>query len=63
MKKHRLLVIPSRVTRNGRVTIPAEIRYALGIKEGDRVGFVLEDDQVKLARKQPLLEVENKRVL
>jgi antitoxin PrlF len=51
MKKPRFLVIPSKVTRHGRVTIPAEIRHALGIKEGDKVAFVLEDDQVKLAPK------------
>jgi antitoxin PrlF len=36
------------VTRKGQVTIPAEIRRALGIKEGDKVAFVFEDDQVKL---------------
>jgi antitoxin PrlF len=39
------------VTRKGQVTIPADIRRVLGIKEGDKVAFVLEDDQVKLTRK------------
>ena len=39
------------VTRKEQVTIPADIRRALGIKEGDKVAFVLEDDQVKLTRK------------
>ena len=51
MKKRRIPVITSRVTKHGRVTIPVEIRRALGIKEGDRVAFVLEDDEVKLTRK------------
>jgi antitoxin PrlF len=44
------------VTRKGQVTIPAEIRKALGIKEGDKVAFVLEDNQVKLTRKGSVVE-------
>jgi AbrB family looped-hinge helix DNA binding protein len=44
------------VTRKGQVTIPADIRRALGIKEGDKVAFVLEDDQVKLTRKGSIVE-------
>ena len=44
------------VTRKGQVTIPADIRRALGIKEGDKVAFVLEDDQVKLTRKEGVVE-------
>ena len=44
------------VTRKGQVTIPAEIRKALGIKEGDKVAFVLEDDQVKLTCKGSVVE-------
>jgi AbrB family looped-hinge helix DNA binding protein len=39
------------VTRKGQVTIPVDIRRALGIKEGDKVAFVVEDNQVKLTRK------------
>ena len=44
------------VTRKGQVTIPADIRRALGIKEGDKVAFGLEDDQVKLTRKGSVVE-------
>jgi antitoxin PrlF len=44
------------VTRKGQVTIPADIRRALGIKEGDKVAFVVEDNQVKLARKGSVVE-------
>jgi antitoxin PrlF len=44
------------VTRKGQVTIPADIRRALGIEEGDKVAFVLEDDQVKLTRKGSVVE-------
>jgi antitoxin PrlF len=44
------------VTRKGQVTIPADIRRALGIKEGDKVAFVLEDDQVKLTKKESVVQ-------
>jgi AbrB family looped-hinge helix DNA binding protein len=44
------------VTRKGQVTIPADIRRALGIKEGDKVAFVVEDNQVKLTRKGSVVE-------
>jgi AbrB family looped-hinge helix DNA binding protein len=44
------------VTRKGQATIPAAIRRALGIKEGDRVAFVPEDDQVKLTRKGSIVQ-------
>ncbi len=33
-----------RVTRKGRVTIPLEVRRALGIEPGSDVGFELHDD-------------------
>ena len=36
------------VTRKGQVTLPVEIRRALGLKEGDRVAFVMETGQVRL---------------
>ncbi len=44
------------VTRKGQVTIPADIRWALGIKEGDKIAFVLEDKQVKLTKKGSVVE-------
>ena len=37
------------VTRKGQITVPAEIRRALGLKEGDKVALVMEDNQVRLA--------------
>jgi AbrB family looped-hinge helix DNA binding protein len=40
------------VTRKGQVTIPAEARKALGIKEGDVVSFVWQDNSLKLERLQ-----------
>jgi len=36
------------VTRKGQVTIPAEIRAALGISEGDTIEFELEDSSARM---------------
>ncbi len=33
------------VTRKGQITIPAPIRRALGLEEGDRVALVVKEDQ------------------
>jgi AbrB family looped-hinge helix DNA binding protein len=38
------------VTRKGQITIPAEIRHALNIKEGDKVAITLEAGEVRLFR-------------
>jgi AbrB family looped-hinge helix DNA binding protein len=37
------------LTRKGQVTIPAEIRRAMGLKEGDLLAFVLDGEEVRLA--------------
>ena len=45
------------VTRKGQITIPAEIRRALNIKEGDRVAITLEaGGKVKLSRTGSVVE-------
>lgn len=36
------------VTRKGQVTIPSEIRRALGLKPRDKVAFSLEDREARL---------------
>jgi AbrB family looped-hinge helix DNA binding protein len=36
------------VTRKGQITIPAEFRKALGLKEGDKVALSLEEGEVRL---------------
>ena len=37
------------VTQRSQVTIPAEVRRALGVKPRDKVAFTIEDGQVRLA--------------
>ncbi len=43
------MVVAGKVTRKGQVTIPAEMREALGIEEGDRVVFRPQDDVVTIS--------------
>jgi antitoxin PrlF len=38
------------VTRKGQITVPAEIRRALGLHVGDKVAVVLDNGQVRLRR-------------
>ncbi len=38
------------LTRKGQITVPAEMRRALGLKEGDKVVVTLEGDEVRVAR-------------
>ena len=44
------------MTRKGQVTVPAEIRHRLGLKQGDRVSFRLDDNQVLLRRGDDVVE-------
>ena len=36
------------VTRKGQVTVPVEIRRALGLQEGDQVTFTMKDGEVRV---------------
>ena len=44
------------VTRKGQVTVPAEIRRALGLKRGDKVAFILDDGRVRFERAHSVVE-------
>ena len=45
-------MLSSSVTTKGQVTIPIELREMLGIKPGDRVGFVAEGGRIMLQRQE-----------
>ena len=48
----------ARVSRRYQVVIPREIRKALGIKEGDRVLFEIEGDEIRIRKLRNFLELE-----
>jgi antitoxin PrlF len=50
--------ITATVTSKGQVTIPKQVRDALGIEEGDQVVFRVEGRRATLARTPDLLELE-----
>lgn len=51
-----MLRLRTKVTRKGQVTVPVEIRRALGLKEGDPVEFTLKDGEVRFARTGSVVE-------
>jgi AbrB family looped-hinge helix DNA binding protein len=46
----------STVTREGQVTIPAEFRRELGLREGDRVALVVKDNSIRIVRRRSFVE-------
>jgi antitoxin PrlF len=48
MSDSKILVNDARVMAKGQVTIPKNIRSALGISTGDRVTFIFENGYVKV---------------
>jgi len=42
----------TKVTRNGQITLPAAVRRAAGIKEGDLVAVIIEGDTITLVPKR-----------
>ena len=41
-------MLASTVTSKGQVTIPAEVRYRLGIDAGDRLVFEIEGEEIRI---------------
>lgn len=48
------LVIESTVTSKGQTTLPKPVRRALGVGAGDRVRYVVLDNEVRLLPLQPV---------
>jgi len=44
----------ARITTKGQITIPAEIRKKLGVKEGDKVVFIEKDNMIVVANSNRL---------
>lgn len=49
--------VAAKVTSKGQVTIPKEVREALGIGEGDQVVFRVEEHRAIIARTPDLLDL------
>lgn len=43
------------LTRKGQITVPVEIRRALGLHEGDKVALVMEKNEVRLKRAESVV--------
>jgi AbrB family looped-hinge helix DNA binding protein len=48
-KENYMKELLSVITRKGQVTVPAEVRRAMGLKQGDKVAFRLEDGVARIA--------------
>lgn len=46
----------STLTKKGQITIPAQVRKRLGLHPGDNVGFIVQDGEVRLVRKESRIE-------
>lgn len=44
------------ITRKGQITIPAPIRRALDLHEGDRVAMVIDGEEIRLRRRASVVE-------
>jgi AbrB family looped-hinge helix DNA binding protein len=42
--------LPTRITKGGQITLPAEARAVLGVKPGDQVYVRIEGDEVKVMK-------------
>ncbi len=49
-------MLSSSVTTKGQVTIPIELRERMGIKPGDRVGFIEDGERIVLQRQETAIE-------
>jgi antitoxin PrlF len=47
-------MIQSRITSKAQTTIPAPVRKALGLKEGDVVAYRIEKGRVVMTRAEPI---------
>jgi AbrB family looped-hinge helix DNA binding protein len=48
----------STVTTKGQTTLPKEVRKALGLQPGDKLRYILLEEEVRLLRARPVLDLE-----
>ena len=49
--------VPAKLTSKGQLTVPKQVRDALGLRQGDEVVFHLDDQGVSLRRTPDFLEL------
>ena len=49
--------VAARVTSKGQITIPKDVRDALGIEEGDRIVFRVQKERAVMAKTPDLLDL------
>ena len=47
-------MVESTITSKGQTTLPKPVREALGVRPGDRVRYIILDDEVRIIRMRPL---------
>ena len=47
-------MVESTITSKGQTTLPKPVRDALGVKPGDRVRYLILDDEVRIVPMRPL---------
>ena len=47
-------MLESKITSKGRTTLPKPVREALGVRPGDRVRYLILDDEVRIIPVRPL---------
>lgn len=48
------MMVKSAITSKGQTTLPKPVRTALGVGEGDRVRYVILDDEVRIRPIRPI---------
>ncbi len=47
-------MVESKISSKDRTTIPKSVREAMGVKPGDRVRYLVQDDEVRIMPVRPL---------
>ncbi|HUG41802.1 MAG TPA: type II toxin-antitoxin system PrlF family antitoxin [Longimicrobiales bacterium] len=52
-------MLTSKITERSQTTVPAGVRAALGLRPGERLGYIIQGDEVKLVNASAVAEVDD----
>lgn len=52
-------MLTSKITERSQTTVPAGVRAALGLRSGERLGYIIQGDEVKLVNASAVEEVDD----